>query len=315
MRSAPTLVDQGMYSAFGGIGMRKKTIVLSLAILLCILTNTITAAARQAPVRIALIDTGIREDHAMLNHAKIAQGFNYAFTEADTNDLVGHGTRVAGLILGSRDGTIKGTAPEAVLVPLVYYSRYPTAVPKNGGVEAICKAVYDAIDVYGCQVINISSGITGPDERLYEAVSYAEKRGVIVVSAVGNDNQYNKDRVYYPAAYETVIGVGAANSALTDAADFSQRNTSVRLLAPGEGLVVPSILSGEDFETVSGTSYAAAQISGLAARLKALNPDMKPSDFRNYLSASCRDLGAQGYDTATGWGIIDISALLPIAGD
>lgn len=295
--------------------MERKKIILSLVLLFCIFTNTIAADAEEAPVRIALIDTGIGEDHAMLNHANIAQGFNYAFTEADTNDLVGHGTRVAGLILGSTDGTIKGTAPEAVLVPLVYYSRYPTAVPKNGGVEAICKAVYDAIDVYGCQVINISSGVTQPDERLYEAVSYAEKKGVIVISAVGNDNQYNKDRVYYPAAYETVIGVGAANSALTDAADFSQRNTSVRLLAPGERLTVLSIRSGEDFEMASGTSYAAAQISGLAARFIDLNPEMKPSDFREYISTSCKDLGTQGYDTATGWGIIDINALLLIVGD
>lgn len=295
--------------------MERKKILLYLTLLFCIFTNTITAAADKAPVRIALIDTGIWEEHAMLNHANIAQGFNYAFTEADTNDLVGHGTRIAGLILGSSDGTIKGIAPKAVLVPLVYYSRYPTAVPKNGGVEAICKAVYDAIDVYDCQVINISSGITRPDEKLYEAVSYAEKKGVIVVSAVGNDNQFNKDRVYYPAAYETVIGVGAANYALTDAADFSQRNTSVWLLAPGERLTVPSIRSGEDFETVSGTSYAAAQISGIAARLKAFYPDMKPSDFRKYISASCKDVGAKGYDTSTGWGIIDIDALPVIVGD
>ncbi|MEA4961001.1 Fervidolysin [bioreactor metagenome] len=286
--------------------MKRKILLLSLIMLITLLYSPAAAAAEETPVRIAIIDTGIRKNHTMLNGENIEQGENYAFPEDDTDDLVGHGTRIAGLILGSTDGTIKGTAPDTVLVPLVYYSRYPSAVPKNGGVEAICHAIYDAVDSYDCQVINISSGVTEPDDRLYEAICYAEKKGIIVISAMGNDNLTNKDCIYYPAAYETVVGVGAANADLTGAADFSQRNAGVLLLAPGENLIVPSIGSGEDFETVSGTSYAAAQVAGLAARLKALYPCMKPSDFRQIISLSCRDLGAPGYDTVTGWGLVDM---------
>ena len=287
--------------------MKRKMLLVSFIMTIILFASPAAAAVEETPVRIAIIDTGIRRNHIMIRAANIAQGKNYVFPEDDTDDLVGHGTRIAGLILGSTDGTIVGTAPDAVLVPLVYYSRYPSAVPKNGGVEAICQAIYDAIDSYDCQVINISSGVTKPDDRLYEAVCYAEKEGVIVLSAIGNDNLINSDRIYYPAAYETVVGVGAANADLIGAADFSQRNAGVLLLAPGENLIVPSIRGGEDFETVSGTSYASAQVAGLAARLKALHPYMKPSDFRQILSISCRDLEAPGYDNFTGWGLIDVN--------
>lgn len=294
--------------------MKRKLILLLSILLIILLTCPVAMAAEKVPVRIAIIDTGIRKNHIILNGANIAQGNNYVFSEEDTDDLVGHGTRIAGLILGSTDGTIKGIAPDAILVPLVYYSKYPSAVPKNGGVEAICQAIYDAVDLYDCQVINLSSGLTQPDDQLYEAVCYAEKKGVIVVSAVGNDNLINKGNIYYPAAYETVVGVGAANAALTGAADFSQCNESVLLLAPGENLIVPSIGSGENFETVSGTSYAAAQVAGLAAQLKELYPDMKPSDFRKIICVSCWDLGTPGYDTANGWGLMNRDAVLWAAG-
>lgn len=288
--------------------MKRKMLLLLFIMFVVLLSCSVVMAAEEKPIRIAIIDTGIRKNHIMLKEANIAKGQNYVFPKDDTDDLVGHGTRIAGLILGSTDGTIEGIAPEAVLVPLVYYSRYPSAVPKNGGVESICQAIYDAVDCYDCQVINISSGVTKPEDRLYEAVCYAEKKGVIVISAVGNDNLINKDSIYYPAAYETVVGVGAANASLSGAADFSQQNTGVLLLAPGENLIVPSIRSGENFETVSGTSYAAAQMAGLAARLKALYPHMKPSDFRQILSISCQDMEAPGYDTITGWGLMDRNA-------
>ncbi len=293
--------------------MKKITLFVILILVILSIFSQAAAASEQTPVRIAIIDTGIRENHAMLENANIEEGMNYAFKGKTTNDLIGHGTRIAGLILGSSDGTLKGTAPDAVLVPLVYYSKYPSGVPQNGGIEAICQAVYDAVDVYNCRIINISSGITKPDERLYKAICYAEEKDVIVVSAVGNENLTHPDRSYYPAAYETVIGVGAANTSLKEAADFSQRSQGVMLIAPGQDLNVLSIRGGGDFELASGTSYAAAQVTGVVARLMVRYPDLKPSDFRQILRNSCQDLEAPGYDSATGWGLLDPEAALKAA--
>lgn len=259
------------------------------------------AAETLAEVKVALIDTGVRTKR--LGSERIEAGKNYVFAGADTDDLVGHGTRIASLILGCTNG--KGNMPplsaNARIVPLVYYSRYASGVTKSGGVEAICAAIYDAVDLYGCRVINVSVGFALKDDRLEAAIQYAEDKGVIVVAAAGNDNIRAPERLYYPAAYDTVVSVGAANEKMEPAA-FSQRN-NVTVYAPGDALSVVSIRNGRVFETVSGTSYAAAFATALAANLLGKHPDMSPAEFR-FLLGSC----AAGDDSG-GWRIIDYGLL------
>ena len=235
-------------------------------------------------VRIALIDTGISTKR--IDPERLEPGKNYVFDGADTEDLDGHGTRIASLILGctNEKGTLQPTAPNAKLIPLAYHSRYPSGVPKNGGIEAICQAIYDAVDVYQCKIINISSGIIIHDERLEAAVAYAEEHNVIIVSAAGNDNLRSPERQYYPAAYDTVVGVGAINS-LLEPTKFSQRN-NVMIYAPGENISAVSIKNSKVFETISGTSYAAAFVSALAANMLGRYPEMTPEDFRETLKNS-----------------------------
>jgi hypothetical protein len=262
------------------------------------------------PVKVAIVDTGVRRDR-LPEGASVEPGRNYVFEDKDTTDVVGHGTRIAGIILD--------IAPDVTLVPLVYYSQYPSGVPANGGVAAICRAIYDAIDVYGCRVINVSSGLTVDDEALREAVRYAEEKGVIVVSAVGNDRVTAPERVFYPAAYETVIGVGAVSvgaasvgaisvgaiSAEVESAPFSQANSSVTVVAPGKDLRVISIRSSTGTETLSGTSYASAHVAAEAALFVSAYPGITPAEFRQVLKTSSRDLGDPGYDEIFGWGYVD----------
>jgi len=258
-------------------------------------------------VRIALIDTGISCKY--LDESNVIEGKNYVFPEMSTNDLIGHGTAVAGIILGSEVLGIEGVAPDAEIVPLVFYSRYVSGVPLNGGIEAICNAIYDAIDIYGCRIINISAGITADDEKLREAIAYAEEKNAIVVSAVGNSNRSSPEAVYYPAAYETVIGVGAANEK-NEAAYFSQRNSSVKLLAPGTNIPTATINNGSKPVKVNGSSYAAAFATGAAALLLEENPELTAAQLREFLYNSAKDLGPEGYDIETGWGMLDISKAL-----
>jgi minor extracellular protease Epr len=114
----------------------------------------------------------------------------------------------------------------AEIVPLVWITRYPNGVLANGGISALCSAVRDAVDVYGCRIINISSGVSIDDEALREAVEYAEEKGVIVISSAGNSNQYAPDEIFYPAAYETMVSVGSVNEEM-HVSDFSQKNDKV----------------------------------------------------------------------------------------
>lgn len=283
--------------------MKRIIAILTVIILLC---GTRVSAAGSF-VRIALIDSGIKADNSYIDRSRITEGKNYVFEKVGTEDLIGHGTSVAGIIL-------EKTSKNVMLAPLVCFSKYPSGVPANSGVEGICRAIYDAVDVYDCQIINLSSGVDKESGILHDAVDYAEKMGVIVISAVGNDNQKAPERVFYPAAYETVVGVGSVNKQ-GEVSSFSQRNSSVMVTARGEDI---QLLSQDDKETcteVSGTSYAAAYVTAFAAMLLSTHPEMTPGEFRDIIRTSSQDLGDSGYDTSYGWGLIDLRSGLGIANE
>jgi len=301
---------------------RKTRVIITIFIFIFILNQPVFARANESVwplsdsgtlkydgsgVRIAIIDTGVSCKY--LDGSHVVAGKNYIFPDKDVDDLIGHGTALAGIILGSEVLGIEGVAPGAEIVPLVYYSRYISGVPKNGGIEAICEAIYDAIDLYDCRIINISSGITADNDKLREAIAYAEEKNVLVVSSVGNANRSKPNDIYYPAAYETVVGVGAANEK-NEAAYFSQRNFSVKLLAPGTNVPTSPIGNSSKPVKVSGSSYAAAFVSGAAALLLEGNPELSAAQLRELLYNFAKDLGPEGYDTDTGWGLLDVSKAL-----
>lgn len=258
------------------------------------------AAAARLRVTVAVIDSGIDEDNPLLDYSRISQAKSYVDGERSCDDKIGHGTAIAGII--------QQYAPDALIAPLMYYTAYPSGVPRNGGIPAICKAIYDAVDSYECKIINISSGITSENDGLKAAIDYAESKGVVVISAVGNDNKTAADRVFYPAAYDTVIGAGAIDAGKV-IAGFSQRNKSVTAVMYGVDIKVPGIKNGERYTTVSGTSYAAAALCGIAAGIAEEYPGITPAQFRDLVKSSSRDLGEPGYDTAYGYGIPDIEAI------
>ena len=205
-----------------------KRIIASILFLILTAVSVLPAWATgeksTAPsVRIAVIDTGIAVSR--LDSSKVLEGKNY-ITGGSTTDLVGHGTRIASIILGADDGKVKleGSAPEALLVPLVYSTKLPSGVPIAGGAEMIAECIRDAVDVYDCKIICVSSGVIENNTALEEAVIYADKMGTVVIAAVGNDNIRATERIFYPAAYETVISVGSVDSDMR-ISDFSQLST------------------------------------------------------------------------------------------
>ena len=259
-----------------------------------------TEAVFAAPVKVGVIDTGITNRENIFDQSRILDGKNYVSENDGTEDKVGHGTRVAGLIIGTADGEIISPSDESMVVPLVYYSEYPSGVAMNGGIDAICRAVYDAVDVCGCKVINISSGVTQENADLKKAVDYAEENGVLVVAACGNDG----GDVCYPAAYNTVISVGSCNENL-EPSDFSCFGTGIDLMFPGENIKTVSLKNADNYEIVEGTSYSAALVTSYAAAALEDYPELLPHETRYFMRISCDDICDAGYDKKSGYGVFN----------
>ena len=274
--------------------------LLPLLFCLCILMPP-ARAAEDAGIHVALIDTGLSD--SVISQESIAEGKNYARPGYDTADTVGHGTAVAQLILQQ--------APDITIVPLVWCATLNGRDLISCDLDTVAQMIRDAVDIYDCRVINLSAATSANHPALREALAYAEKEGAVVVAAAGNDNQSERERIYYPAAYETVIGVGALlkNGSV---APFSQR-TGVSLAAPGDNLSVTK--PDGKMTKVSGTSYACAFVAAAAAQLLEQNPTLTPAQVREALYCTALDVGEPGFDSGTGWGKVQPEATLKYPSD
>lgn len=247
-------------------------------------------------VRIGVVDSGVNP-HPDLGD-RLLPGCNCMDDNAkteDTADNYGHGTKVAGLIAGAGERGYIGVAPEAEIVPLKITDG------KELTVSAICRAIYAGIDDFDCNILNLSLGVTGEFEALREAVDYAEAQNVTIVSAVGN---VGRTTVYYPAGYESVIGVGAVDQN-GDISSRSNHNESVFLTAPG--VDVRSTAYAGAYSLCTGTSFAVPQVSGATAVLLGIDPTLTPAQLRALLARSAVDRGDEDWDAYYGYGILNVA--------
>lgn len=204
-------------------------------------------------IRVAVIDTGISTK--AIPEENISEGMNYVDTELSTEDTYGHGTAVASIILSE--------APNAQLVPLVS-NVYEDGKIKQVENDTLAEMITDAIDIYDCQIINLSAGLILDKDSVRNAVGYAGEQGVLVVASAGNDYEENGTVRYYPAAYDSVLAVGSLVKDGKEIAPFSQRGEWVDTYVVGEGIPIKT-LSGNKM-TGDGTSYSVAKVTGMAAK-------------------------------------------------
>lgn len=253
-------------------------------------------------IRVGVVDSGCYL-HPDLEQNVLA-GRNYTSTDvADTTDNIGHGTYVSGIIAAEcNDAYITGIAHQAKIIPLKCFD---TNVETT--TLMISTAIYDAVDIYNCDVINLSLGIPESliTDTLKHSVEYAIQKGCIVVAAVGNNGN---SIVYYPANYDNVIGVGSVgqNNALSW---FSQRNATIDVVAPGETIESVSI---DGYSLDSGTSFSTPQVSAIAAIAKCINKDITPQEFNAILSrTSFLDENiSESIKPYYGYGLIDCQKII-----
>jgi subtilisin family serine protease len=122
----------------------------------------------------------------------------------------------------------------------------------------------------------------------------------VLVAAAGNAGP--KSEPLFPAADPNVIAVTATdvNDALMPQAN---RGTHIAVAAPGVDILVPA--PNAQYQITSGTSVAAAEVSGVVALMLERKPDADPEAIRRALQTTAKHLGKGGHDDDFGWGLVD----------
>ena len=189
-----------------------------------------------------------------------------------------HGTEIAGILAAHAELT--GVAPEAKLLSVRAFRSGKNAPAQSTSLQLL-KGIDWAFDA-GAKVMNMS--FTGPMDPLLERIiKAAADKGVIFVAAAGNNGP--KGAPLYPAAYPQVIAVTA-----TDDKDKlygkANRGDYISIAAPGVDILAPALKGS--YELSSGTSMAAAHVSGVVALLLERDGKLDWSKAREILSASAR---------------------------
>lgn len=279
---------------------------------------------------IAIIDQGVQ-----LNHPDITNVIGgYDPINHSTSQVVygNHGTSVAGMFGAATNNNIgiASVAPSANILSISY--------PFDGGNDYyetnISNAFYWAV-FNGADVINCSWGISPPSNMINDAISFAFTegrlgKGCIVVFAVGNDG---KNEIAYPAnSYSDIVAVGASDTegkrwdiTYVGSGSGSNYGTQLDVVAPGTRIVTTMSEGGyTDRFFTNGTSFSAPLVSGLAALILSVNPELKQKEVVDIIEKSARKLPNYSFLTYSGrpngtwnnevgYGLIDAYAALLLA--
>jgi len=285
------------------------------------LTRTGVPAAQKmstgTSIVVAVLDTGIDATHSALANRIAPGGFNFITNSTNTADvgdgvnndgdaaideMVGHGTFVAGLIAG--------VAPDAKLLPI-------TVLNSDGVGDGwlFVKGIYHAID-RGVEVMNMSLSTTYDSMIVYDAIVEARNLGIAVVSPAGNFDNNNERE--YPAMWDDnqpgpleFVGFGVAATDDQDIkASFSNYDDKLFISAPGASLPavggtepsparsIISTLPGNRYEIWEGTSFSVPLVAGTVALVRAQHPEWAAdvttfANLKSVLKNSAVNISAQ----------------------
>lgn len=239
------------------------------------------------------------------------------------NDVIGpdptHGTHVAGIIAGDRtnDIGIKGIADNVRIMSV-------RAVPNGDERDKdVANAIIYAVD-NGANVINMSfgKGFSPEKEAVDKAVKYAEKKGVLLIHAAGNDGDNNDVEPNYPNRYYLdgkeaknwlEIGASSWGSDANFVASFSNYGKkSVDLFAPG--VQIYSTTPNNTYENLQGTSMAAPAVTGVAAILFSYFPDLSYAEVKDVIRKSVRHFDGLKVTQPNGKNQVTLSDLVNTGG-
>lgn len=225
----------------------------------------------------------------------------------DPTDENFHGTHVAGIVgaVGNNGTGVSGVAWSVKLLAVRAGFRTTQSQGYLQDDDAAAAVIY-AADM-GSSVINMSWGDPNYSPIIADACEYAHRKGTSLVASAGNDPV---PVLSYPARLSNVISVGAVNKSRV-LAGFSSYGVDLDLVAPGELVLSTYKLDAPDqYIEQSGTSMSSPYVAGAIALLKALQPELTPTEVRSRLLNSTDDLGPLGFDIRYGHGLLNVRKLL-----
>jgi thermitase len=178
----------------------------------------------------------------------------------------GHGTMTSGLV--------HLVAPKAQILPLKAFSSNGTGYLSN-----IVAALYYATQ-HHANVVNMSFDLTSNSPSLTQAISYANRAGVVLVAAAGNEST---SAPVYPAALNSyVVGIASTTNWDTRSTFSNYGSVDVQIAAPGENII--STFPGGTYASASGTSFSSPLVAGTAALMLSAKPSLNQSQAASALS-------------------------------
>jgi type VII secretion-associated serine protease mycosin len=264
---------------------------------------------RGAGVTVGVVDTGVDGGAQQLGGRVLpGRDVRNPGNRPANGDCFGHGTFVAGIIAAAPvDGTMfAGVAPAATVLPIRVADD-----ATDTSADTLANGIRAAVDG-GARVVNVSASTLAQDPDLEGAAAYAASRDVVLVASAGNGQEQGNPTAF-PAAYDSVIAVGAIDQT-GKLASFSDTGTYLDLVAPG--VDVCSIGPGGPGQwEASGTSYAAPFVAGVAALVRAYHPELTAAQVKHRLEATADRPPANVPDSGFGWGTVNptaaVTAVLP----
>jgi subtilisin family serine protease len=250
-------------------------------------------------VTVAILDTGVDGTHPDLA-SKLVPGWNFYNNNADSSDVYGHGTAVAGTVAAATNNGlgVAAVAWDCSLMPLRISDPQGYASTSTIGTALIWAADH------GARVANVSYRAS-TNLTVQTAAQYFQNHGGVVSISAGNNAVFdtNPDNPY-------VLTVSATDS--TDAlTTWSNTGNLIDLAAPG--LAIPTTNRGGGYGSWSGTSFSAPVVAGVAALVIAANPSLSGAQVQEVLKQSADDLGSTGWDPSYGWGRVNAARAVSLA--